>query len=66
MFSIQLTYHQVLDIVRDLVEAERCVQDGGPAGRSYYQGKADAYRLLLRGFYSKEEIAEMQSEIGGE
>lgn len=63
MFAINLTYNQVLDIVRDIAEAERLVLDGGPAGRSYYQGQSDAYRSVLRSFFDTDEIAEMISEV---
>lgn len=63
MFAISLTYHQVLGIVRDMDEAERLVIVGGPAGRSYYRGHADAFRRILSVSYSDEEIAEFINEV---
>lgn len=48
-------------IVDKLNVAERAISEGGPAGRSYYNGQCDAYYEILKTEYSRDEIESLQA-----
>lgn len=63
MHGLNLTYNDVLDIVRKMVQADNDVFAGKSAGGSYYSGKSDALRGLLLRWYTVEEITAMKNDV---
>lgn len=67
MFAINLSYHQVKALVRDLVEFERQAEvRTDEFGKGLYRGQALAYRDMLNITYTDEEITEIINEIGAD
>lgn len=63
MFELNLTYNQVLDIVRCIVDCERRKSAAMGTKDVYYDAKIEAYMDVLNAFYTDKEIGDMRDDL---